>query len=331
MNEKMTYEDFCMEAVQHLIVHCHLEENPERMKLYMNGFQADDPETERFVQATNEKYGHAGADHLVGDYIVLFSSEKKGGSVFSRFEVKYLYSEFLRGGWERVEQIVDENTSKGEAIKPDFFSTLDQYDQVKDKLILCLRNGSDSSIRKNYVFQRFCDIVIVLYIIAADFGDGNRMISKVPRNSFKQWKIAEDEVFLAALQNTARCSPPRIVYGMEEFLSGHVKGEEFMNPLKPMRKLPRDSFGATVTAYPTTDGAAAIFYPGVMKRLSEMADGSYYVVFTGKDEAHIHAEGTVPIQRLNEVLYDSNREFPQDALTRHVYFYDAMQKKLRRI
>ena len=103
-----------------------------------------------------------------------------------------------------------------------------------------------------------------------------------------------------------------------------------MNPMKPLEKISSSPIGAVLTAIPQSDGAVALFYPGVQERLSEMSGGDYYVVFTAKDEAHIHPARTTTLKKLRELLWDSNHHFPQDMLTANVYYYDAKQKKLKK-
>ena len=59
----------------------------------------------------------------------------------------------------------------------------------------------------------------------------------------------------------------------------------------------------TVTTTKQVNGAIAMFYPGVMERIAEMAGGSYYVVFTSIHEAKIHCAGSVdPGMILNTLL-----------------------------
>ena len=72
----------------------------------------------------------------------------------------------------------------------------------------------------------------------------------------------------------------------------------------------------------------ALFYPGVMEKLAQLYDDSYYVVFTASSEARLHCNGTIrPIDILRNVK-SVNKQFPDEALSNKVFFYDREQKKL---
>ena len=88
---------------------------------------------------------------------------------------------------------------------------------------------------------------------------------------------------------------------------------------------------AAVTTLPTSDGAIAMFYPGVQERLSEMAGGDYYAVFTAKDECHVHRADSVTAKLLKERLTDVNHQFPATMLTTNVYYYNSEKRKLQKV
>ena len=292
----------------------------------------DSPESEEFIRQTNAKYGHSNATSLVGDFILLKSDPQVAGKYFCRFEVRYLYDEFLRGDWSAVDHIVDEHVKHGASIDTSVLSSLENYSLVKDKLILCLRNIVNGKIRfRNSVFQKCNDMAMVLYVIVKDDGKGNRLVAPVPRPSTVPWEMEDDDIFAAALENTARLSPPRMYDGFGEIIAGDTAKGEFMNALAPVRRIPAGPEGAIISAIPNTDGAVAMFYLGVKERLSVMAGGDYYIVFTGKDEAHIHLPNTVSVKSMRSVLHDSNRHFPEDMLTSNIYLYDSKKRVFRKV
>ena len=52
--------------------------------------------------------------------------------------------------------------------------------------------------------------------------------------------------------------------------------------------LTRDSIGSCLSTARRTNGAVAIFLPGVAKRLADLMDADFYMVFTSIHEVMIH-------------------------------------------
>ena len=326
-----SYADFRLDVVQHVEEHLRAAGRDASVRFFADGYTAGSEDEKQFIRQTNDKYGHHGVETLVGDFLLVSSNQGAGGYV-CRFEVKYLFDEYTREGWDRVDLIVDENIRQGSRVNPSALSALDDYAAVKDKLILCLRNTAKTRVRyRDSVFQKYDDMAMILYAIVSDDGKGNRLIVPVPRETTASWGMEDDDILAAALLNTARVSPARLYLSYEDMVARDSVRGDFMNPLSPMRRIPDTPMGAVLTAIPNTDGAVALFYPGVMERLSQMAGGDYYVVFTAKDEAHIHLPGKATVKMMRDALRDTNQRFPADMLTVNIFFYDAKQKRLRKV
>lgn len=291
-----------------------------------DGLAANDAKTKAIIEDTNLKYGHADAERLVGDYIII-STEAESGGYQCRFEVRGLFGIYRDGGWGAVYQVITEHVSQAERVGKSSFSLTDNYDAICGRLIVCMRNLKNNALeRKGLTYRQIDDMAIVLYAIALYSGDGNRLIVPVPRIIAQDWHKSDEDIFGAALRNTARLSPPRAFYSIDDMLGINKNGCDFMTSLKPVRKVPRNPYNVTVSALPTSDGAAAIFYPGVQQRLAELADGDYYVVFSGKDEVHIHRADGISPNLLKTHLVQMNLEFADTMLTQHIYRYDSATK-----
>ena len=327
----MDYEQFRLEAVEKITRHCHLENTDRTLSLYTDGFTSEDPMLSELIDDTNRNTGHPGAKGLVGDYLVLLIPQGKNRSGVARFEVRTLYDAYREKGWEQVYEIVDTRVREAEDLDTPHLEDMPNYDAVRHRLILCLRNRANFKVRYgNFVFQRMDDMAIMLYFIVRDMGS-DRIITPVPRRIFEGWGVEEDRALSEALENTMRLSPPRMYKGIFDCMTQDRSLGDFMNPMKPLDTLPAPPMSATITAIPNTDGAVAMFYPGVMERISAMAGGDYYIVFTAKDEAHIHLPGTTTVPTLRSVLRETNLQFPADMLTSNIYFYDSKKKQMRRV
>lgn len=89
----------------------------------------------------------------------------------------------------------------------------------------------------------------------------------------------------------------------------------------PIRK---DAVGNCLSTVRRTNGAVAVFLPGVAERLSCLLQGNFYLVFTSVHEVMIHGEKTVDPEDLKHVLADTVRETTpeEDFLTLNIYYYD---------
>ena len=75
--------------------------------------------------------------------------------------------------------------------------------------------------------------------------------------------------------------------------------------------------------YKEVDGAVAVLYPEVIKKLVELMDGDFYVVFSSVHEALIHSSKLCSLEELENLLRTSNSRmtFQKEFLTDKVYYY----------
>ena len=78
------------------------------------------------------------------------------------------------------------------------------------------------------------------------------------------------------------------------------------------------------------NGAIALFYPGVLKKLSESLGEDFYIAFTSIHEAQIHAAGMISPETVEASLRDTNRHCNrrEEVLTDRVYCYRKEEQKL---
>ena len=102
------------------------------------------------------------------------------------------------------------------------------------------------------------------------------------------------------------------------------EGENFMNLLFDM-SLKKDAIGNCLSTSVRTNGAVAVFLPGVAQRLGKLIGGSFYMVFTSIHEVMIHSEDSADPRKLKEVLAETVEETTpeEDFLTYYVYHYNA--------
>lgn len=144
----------------------------------------------------------------------------------------------------------------------------------------------------------------------------------------EQWKKDSDEVFKEALLNTYFMSPPRIYRWEQMIFNPEYEGESFMN-VGDNSKLTKEAMGNCLSTTKKTNGAVAVFLPGVAQRLAYLLDSDFYMVFTSVHEVMIHNDRNVEPADLQCVLADTIKEATpkEDYLTSRIYQYNRESHK----
>ena len=147
-------------------------------------------------------------------------------------------------------------------------------------------------------------------------------------SSFIKWKedgltLSEGNILEEALRNTERMYPPRIYRWEQMLFNPEYEGEEFMSP-GTEEAISQDFIGNCLTTAKKTNGAVAIFYPGVTERFANVLDSDLYLVFTSVHEVMIHKTDGVDAVDLSIILQNTIDEATpkEDFLTRKVYKYE---------
>lgn len=195
------------------------------------------------------------------------------------------------------------------------------YEKAKDYLFirpLNLKKHEDSL--KGAVYAAEGEIALVLYMKISE--DGEIVNStRVMKNVVTGWGKNVVDVFKEAIYNTYRMSPPRIYEWHKLLYNPEYEGEEFMEKDINLR---RDEVrGNCLSTVKKTNGAVAIFLPGVAKRLSQLLDADLYLAFTSIHEVMVHNAKLVSPEDLKEVLEETIREATEeeDYLSSHIYHY----------
>ena len=261
----------------------------------------------------------------VGDRLLLKRRQKEGVYEVCALYVHDLYEEF-RKGWSMeniIEEVLNrlENISKSECFEKS--KNLEDYDKVKEDLFIRLVNVvRNYEELQNAVFRTIGDIALVLYARMGEL-EGCSTSVKIKDYMLKNWGKDEQMVFNDALLNTYFISPPRIYCWEKLIYNINYEGENFMNLLfdQPLRT---SAIGNCLSTTLRTNGAVAVFLPGVAQRLSDLLGGGFYMVFTSVHEVMIHSENSADPENLKCVLADTVRETTpeEDFLTYYIYHYD---------
>lgn len=269
---------------------------------------------------------HEADEKMSQDSIWVYMSEDDGSSNIVRLftaesynwwtQRKTTFPALVRGVKKSVENFDN-------MCVPDKLKKLKDYEQVKENLFIRLINFEKNKTELEKAFyKRNGDIALTLYMKIAD-EDGTMTSLKVPLKCVERWDLEKEDVFMAALKNTASMMPPKVYDMMKMLLNPGYDGEDIDDPdYVPFQ----DTMGNCLSTGQKTNGAVAIFYPGVARLFCDKinTDG-LYLVFTSIHEVMVHNARMIGPEDLASVLDDTIKESTpeDDVLTKHIYYYNA--------
>ena len=308
-----------------------------KIAFFEDGSTSTDAKELSIIRETNIKYQKKESDVLIGDYIILYQYKDKREQM-CRFNCMQLYQEYEKGSWAAVwEPILSSIDSSRKFMELGIIDLIEknEYDLLKDKLFIRPLNFKDHRYElKNHIYKCIGDMVLVLYILASDENDGKRhdvLSVKVPRSSMQAWEIDEEEVWENAMSNTYIMAPPRIYLNPADLANPPYHKGAFMALNSDITSLSPLAV-PTVTTTAQINGAIAMFYPGVMKRIAELFGDDYYIAFTGTSEARLHKKGTIQPRNILMRIKQMNKTFdPSEILSNKVYLYETANQELRQL
>lgn len=208
-------------------------------------------------------------------------------------------------------------------------SECSDYEKVKNELILRPLNYQYVKAELEDVPHiRIGDIALVLYAVMSR-ADGDYFTAKMHRCQMEKWKCPEQEVLETAMINTCFLYPPRL-YCVEDLLSWDGKRHEdgrFMAEGEPL-KIRRGMRGYILTNTLEINGAIAVFYPGVARKIAECFGEDFYIAFTSIHEAQIHSRSMISPEIVGSSLRDTNKHCnrQEETLTDKVYCYSLERR-----
>ena len=197
------------------------------------------------------------------------------------------------------------------------------YNQVKDLLFIRPLNVKMNGQRlRRAVYRTIGDIALVLYMKVYEEKE-TISSTKIRKEYIARWEVDWEEVFDDAMLNTYLMSPPRLFRWENLLYDPEYTGDSFMEMVSAAR-ISKDTRGNCLSTVKRTNGAVAIFLPGVAKRLGELMGHDLYLAFTSVHEVMVHNADTVSPKELERVLLETIRETTpkEDFLSGHIYYYN---------
>lgn len=270
-----------------------------------------------------------------GDRLLIKLAKHEDAWEMCGVHVKELFEEFSKG--TSFDSIVDSSVEDIKQMQKQSLykeaKKIWDYETAKDSLFIRLLNYDDNSEElKDAIYKRIGDIAQVLYMKVSE-RDGNVMSTKILKSVLEKWQansdlLSEDYIFEEALKNTERMSPPRIYRWEQMIFDPEYEGENFMD-LTGIHELKKDAMGNCLSTSKKTNGAVAVFLPGVAERLAALLESDFYMVFTSIHEVMIHNDRNVEPEDLKEVLQETIKSATpkEDYLTSRIYHYSRATHK----
>ena len=203
---------------------------------------------------------------------------------------------------------------------------LENYESVKEDLyirIVSQKKGEQAQSRG--IYRKIGDMILGVYFRIGE-GNGKVYSIMVDRVFLDKWNLSKDTVLKLAMANAMKMDPPKFYNGFRMVLSavlGRGVGidiEEY-HPTESERKL-----GVYLSTDENTNGATAIFYPGIARRICESYNTpAIYIVPTSVHEVVIHDSRYVGdvemlLKAQREIIEESTPE--DEVISNHIFMYE---------
>lgn len=318
----MTYEEF-IEKLKNQ-AHEELGFPIDGMEFYPEGFTSENKVIQEWIIDSNLKFVGSESKSLLTDIMVM--AIPSSGNVINqqRIALRKMYDNVLENGFDAAFQTIRDLQKN--VVNADIdVDRLDargksDYEMLEDQLILRpLNYHLHYTDLRGCVYRRIGDFVLCLYQIIAD-DDHNLMTSKIKKDELEKWRIDEDEVMKSALENTARLYPA-VVFDQRTQKEEKLLEKEFTKNDITMATLTDRIIILSTTR--TTNGAVALFYPGVIGKLMKIMGGPFQAVFMNTSDVLIFARNDIKAAN-----YARNAKVPGEVgevLSGKVYLCDGKQ------
>lgn len=263
---------------------------------------------------------------------------KKGCNVSPNIRLDGFYASFK----ERIsslDEIADEimnifeSEQRKNNLNVNFFT---DFQRAKERIMFKIVNYEGNKKRlENLPHIKYLDLAVTFYysVEQKEIPQINASI-QIERNHLDLWGIDEETLYDLAMENTVKKMPAsfRTIYDiilniLEE--DGITPGKKAIEDFKEKTD--------EVPMYVLTNGknyfgAAALYYPGVLKKIGQTLESDLIVLPSSIHEIILlPVEKWTDYERLNEMIEDINENHvaKEEVLSNHFYYYDLEKDELR--
>lgn len=249
---------------------------PEQIVLYPEGYTSEDAQVLDWIRQQNMRYFHEEQDTLMTDFLVMYPSEKLDITECQSLPIKQFYDDIQRDTDDSMIHIRVQTDATSEELEKIFKRYAGGYPEIRNQLIIRPLNYT-LHIRDLHgaVYIRVGDFALVLYQVLGN-SDGLLTTSKIKQEDLESWGLEaqKDKVMYDALVNTARLYPASVYDKRRQKEIDFMKEE-----IARIEDITINGSMTMITTFNTTNGAVALFYPGVVEKLLKLYGKPFLVVF----------------------------------------------------
>lgn len=247
------------------------------------------------------------------------------GNLVPTIYLDSFYAEYEKGNTlsevvKKILEIYRSETPNGQ-FNMDFFR---EYEQVKERICYRLVNmRQNEELLQSVPYVKFLDLAIVFYYAYhnEEIGDGTILI----HNSHMQnWNVGAKDLMRVAAKNTPRMHPP-LALPIHEMLKG-------MLGQSAECEIPGDIPLRVLTNVDKVDGAAALIYPKLIKKLAEEKGKNLFVIPSSIHEVLLLEDnGTESPEDIKNMIREVNQNHiaRTEILSYSLYYYDLSTNHIK--
>ncbi len=213
---------------------------------------------------------------------------------------------------------------------------LTDFDKAKEQLFIRVSSAEKNADYLAKVPHTIVEDMAITYHLKMNVDESGVASSAVTNDTLRMYGVSVEELHQAALENSEKVFP---LYTfdmnerMRESFIADMKNDGMPDEMIEMFledfPQPGENGMTVVTNDVGVNGAAAIFYPGVMEKLAEMTEGDFFILPSSLHEMIILPDrGNFSPEQLSKMVKEINETQvePWDRLTDEVYHYDPIDK-----
>lgn len=216
------------------------------------------------------------------------------------------------------------------------FAALTDFDKAKDLLFIRVSSAEKNADYLKNVPHTIVEDMAITYHLKMNVDETGVASAVVAHDNLRMYGVSVEELHQAALENSEKMFPvytfdlnERMRQSFIEDMKKDGMPDDMIEMFLEDFPEPGENAMTVVTNDVGVNGAAVIFYPEMMEKMAEMAEGDYFILPSSVHETIILPDnGALTAKELEAMVTEINatQVEPWDRLTDEVYHYDPIDK-----
>ena len=263
---------------------------------------------------------------------------RKGDTLAPTINLNALFENYGQQTENNLASVMEEVTSVIQHTPGKFdIGRVMDYDRVKKNLFMKLSAADKNADVLEHTPHITKEDLALTFHIMLDQGEKGTATTMITDKMMDAYGVDLEKLYQDALHNSPVIAPAQIEnmgevlerMMLEDMKAAGAPAEVIQEMEKDLQETSRDNPMTVITNDRSTDGAAAIFYPGVMDQVGERLNGDYFILPSSVHEILVVPDdGNISFRELTDMVKEVNRTqvAPEDRLTDQVYHYDTADR-----